>query len=113
MKKRNSVTQRQIAQQMGVSQTLVSLVLSGSYDVTINHETRQRVLAFAEEMGYVPQAAAKSLSRGLEQPHRYGVGSTSLSSFSRPVHTQHPYGHQRRDSSKGLPLDCGTHQQPQ
>lgn len=77
MKKRTSVTQKQIAQQMGVSQTLVSLVLNGSYDVTINHDTRQRVLALAEEMGYVPQAAAKSLVEGLSnhiaivlvQPH--------------------------------------------
>lgn len=76
MKKR-PVTQKQIAKQAGVSQTLVSLVLNDSYDVTLSDETRQRVLDVAAEMGYVPQAAAKSLVQGrsnnlglvLIQPH--------------------------------------------
>ena len=77
MKKRSSVTQKQIAKRAGVSQTLVSLALNGSYDVMLSDETRQRVLDVAEEMGYVPQAAAKALVQGrstnigliLIQPH--------------------------------------------
>ncbi|GAB4508382.1 MAG: LacI family DNA-binding transcriptional regulator [Anaerolineae bacterium] len=77
MKKRNSVTQKQIAERAGVSQTVVSLALNNSYEVALNEETRQRVLEVAEELGYVPQAAAKALVRGrsanigliLIQPH--------------------------------------------
>lgn len=64
MKKRASVTQKQIADRAGVSQTVVSLALSNSYDVTLSEETRQRVLEVADELGYVPQAAAKALVRG-------------------------------------------------
>ncbi len=76
MKKRR-ITQKHIAELAGVSQTLVSLALNASYDVTLSEETRQRVLDVAAEMGYVPQAAAKSLVQGrsnniglvLIQPH--------------------------------------------
>lgn len=77
MKKRTSVTQKEIAKKAGVSQTLVSLALNGSYDVTLSEETREKVLEVARELGYVPQAAAKSLKKGrssniglvLVQPH--------------------------------------------
>ncbi|MGB1288025.1 MAG: LacI family DNA-binding transcriptional regulator, partial [Aggregatilineales bacterium] len=77
MKKRASVTQKQIAQRAGVSQTVVSLALNRSSAVILSDITRQRVLDVAKEMGYVPQAAAKSLVQGhstniglvLVQPH--------------------------------------------
>lgn len=64
MKKRATVTQKQIAKEAGVSQTVVSLALSGSYDITLSEDTRQRVLEVADALGYVPQAAAKSLVKG-------------------------------------------------
>lgn len=64
MKKRTSVTQKEIAKRAGVSQTVVSLALNNSYDVTLSEETRQRVMEVATELGYVPQAAAKSLVQG-------------------------------------------------
>ncbi|MEQ8673870.1 MAG: LacI family DNA-binding transcriptional regulator [Aggregatilineales bacterium] len=77
MKKRSSVTQKQIAERAGVSQTVVSLALNNSYEIALNDETRQRVVDVATELGYVPQAAAKALVRGhssnigliLIQPH--------------------------------------------
>lgn len=77
MKKRNSVTQKQIAEHAGVSQTVVSLALNNSYEIALNDETRQRVLDVARELGYVPQAAATALVSGrsnnigliLIQPH--------------------------------------------
>ncbi len=62
--KKHTVTQKQIAKRAGVSQTLVSLALNNSYDVALSEETRQRVLDVASEMGYVPQAAARSLAQG-------------------------------------------------
>jgi DNA-binding LacI/PurR family transcriptional regulator len=65
MKKKSAlVTQKQIARDAGVSQTTVSLILNNSPDVVIADATRQRVLAVAESLGYVPQSAAQTLVRG-------------------------------------------------
>lgn len=65
MKKKSvSVTQKHIANSVGVSQTTVSLILNNSSDVVISEATRQRVLAAAEQLGYVPQSAAQTLVRG-------------------------------------------------
>lgn len=57
-----AVRQKQIAQRLGVSITLVSRVLSGrAREVGIAEATIARVFAAAEEMGYVPSAAARTL----------------------------------------------------
>ena len=64
MSKKSQVTQKQIAQKIGVSQTAVSLVLSNAETDKVSEATRQQVLRVADELGYVPQAAAKSLVQG-------------------------------------------------
>jgi LacI family transcriptional regulator len=57
-----AVNQKQIAEKLGVSIALVSRVLSGkAAEIGIAPETIGRVLKTAEEMGYVPSAAALSL----------------------------------------------------
>lgn len=57
-----AVTQKQIAEKLGVSIALVSRVLSGkAAEIGITAETIERVLKAANEMGYVPSAAALSL----------------------------------------------------
>lgn len=57
-----AVSQKQIAQKLGVSIALVSRVLSGkAAEIGITPNTIERVLKTAEEMGYVPSAAALSL----------------------------------------------------
>jgi LacI family transcriptional regulator len=57
-----AVSQKQIAQKLGVSIALVSRVLSGkAAEIGITAETIERVLKAAEEMGYVPSAAALTL----------------------------------------------------
>ncbi len=57
-----AVSQKQIAERVGVSIALVSRVLSGkAKEVGIAQATVDRVLAAAEEMGYVPSAAALTL----------------------------------------------------
>ena len=57
-----AVSQRQIAEKLGVSIALVSRVLSGkAAEIGITQETIQRVLTAANEMGYVPSAAALGL----------------------------------------------------
>jgi DNA-binding LacI/PurR family transcriptional regulator len=56
------VTSRDVAERAGVSRTTVSFVLNDVPDVNISQETRRRVLQAAQEMGYVPDAAARSLA---------------------------------------------------
>lgn len=58
------VTSYQVAKRAGVSRTTVSLVLNGVPGISISEETRRRVLQAAEELGYVPNAAARSLVSG-------------------------------------------------
>ena len=55
-------TQKDIARQLGVSVSLVSRVLSGqAADIGIAADTVRRVQRAAEELGYVPSAAARIL----------------------------------------------------
>jgi DNA-binding LacI/PurR family transcriptional regulator len=57
-----AVSQKQIAEKLGVSIALVSRVLSGkAQEIGIAPETMERVIKAAGEMGYVPSAAALSL----------------------------------------------------
>lgn len=57
-----AVSQKQIAERLGVSIALVSRVLSGkAREVGIADATVERVMKVAEEMGYVPSAAALTL----------------------------------------------------
>ena len=51
-----------VATQAGVSRTLVSFILDGKPGAS--EETKQRVLAVAEELGYRPDSAARLLARG-------------------------------------------------
>ena len=61
---RKRVTIREVAQRAEVSPTTVSFVLNEVPGVNIRDETRSRVFAAAEELGYVPSAAARSLVSG-------------------------------------------------
>lgn len=58
------VTSHQVAKKAGVSRTTVSFVLNDVPGANISEETRARVLRAAEELGYVPNAAARSLVSG-------------------------------------------------
>ncbi|BBY74071.1 LacI family transcriptional regulator [Mycolicibacterium parafortuitum] len=51
-----------VAERAGVSRTLVSFILDGKPGAS--DETRQRVLAIADEIGYRPDAAARLLAQG-------------------------------------------------
>ncbi len=56
------VTSHDVARLAGVSRTTVSFVLNDVPHVQISEETRQRVLQAAEQLGYHPDAAARSLA---------------------------------------------------
>jgi DNA-binding LacI/PurR family transcriptional regulator len=60
----NPVRSIDVARKAGVSRTTVSYVLNGRTDVSIPEETRTRVLAAAEELGYRPNMAARALVMG-------------------------------------------------
>jgi len=54
-------TQGDVARRAGVSQALVSYILNNSSVVSVPADTRQRILDAVEELGYVPNGAARSL----------------------------------------------------
>ena len=56
-------TQNDVARLAAVSQPVVSYVLSGDPDAPVSAETRARVLAAVEELGYVPDRTARNLRR--------------------------------------------------
>jgi LacI family transcriptional regulator len=58
------VTSREVAERAGVSRATVSFVLNGVRANRVSDATRQRVLRVARELGYVPDAAARSLVSG-------------------------------------------------
>lgn len=57
-------TSTDVARLSGVSRATVSYVLNADPRQTISEATRQRVLRVADDLGYVPSAAAASLRRG-------------------------------------------------
>ena len=54
-------TQQDVARLAGVSQATVSYVLNNRATVSVPPETRARVLAAMQELGYVPNVTARSL----------------------------------------------------
>lgn len=62
MKRR--VTTHDIAREAGVSRTTVSHVLNKQPGVALHPKTRERVLATARKLGYVPNSAAQMLVTG-------------------------------------------------
>ncbi|MBI2841904.1 MAG: LacI family DNA-binding transcriptional regulator [Armatimonadetes bacterium] len=62
---KRKVTMLEIATAAGVSKTTVSFVLNNSPNIiAISESTRRRVLEAAKDLGYSPNAAARSLSTG-------------------------------------------------
>jgi LacI family transcriptional regulator len=88
-------TQATVARHAGVSVATVSYVLNGTNNgrVPISEETRQRVLAAVEQLGYVPDARARALASGstktiavlipdLRNPH-FGEYATGIEQAAR------------------------------
>lgn len=62
-KMKSRPTSQDVAREAGVSRTTVSFVLN-DVEAHISEETRKRVLKVARELGYVPDAAARTLASG-------------------------------------------------
>ncbi|MBI2844958.1 MAG: LacI family DNA-binding transcriptional regulator [Chloroflexi bacterium] len=67
MAAKRRATSQDVAARAGVSRTTVSLVLNGVPNVRISEKTRARVFLASQELEYYPDAAARSLVRGLTQ----------------------------------------------
>ncbi|WP_321342188.1 LacI family DNA-binding transcriptional regulator [uncultured Cohaesibacter sp.] len=80
---------RQLANHLHISTGTVSRALNGKADV--NAETRRKVLEAAEELGYVPNQAGRSLRQGTTRTiglildHDSSTGSTSDNFFPRVI----------------------------
>lgn len=62
MDRSNQITSEDVARRAGVSRTTVSLVLNNKYkENQISSKTVERVIRAAQELGYVPNAAAQAL----------------------------------------------------
>jgi DNA-binding LacI/PurR family transcriptional regulator len=59
-----AVTLRDIAERVGLSPAVISRVLNNRPGVWVSEDNRLRILKAAEEMGYRPAAAARSLRSG-------------------------------------------------
>lgn len=57
-------TSHQVAKRAGVSRSTVSFILNDVPGMKFTEETRERVLQAALELGYVPDAAARTLASG-------------------------------------------------
>lgn len=96
----NRVTSQDVADRAGVSRTTVSLVLNNVPGVQITKATRQRVLIAAEELNYVPDAAAQALASRQSQiiglilirtPHQIAADSfltQTLDGLIQSIHRQ-------------------------
>lgn len=58
------ITQRILAETLGVSRVTVSHILSGRGDSRYSKETREKVLKAAQELGYRPNRAAQIMRKG-------------------------------------------------
>jgi DNA-binding LacI/PurR family transcriptional regulator len=75
---RERVTAKQVAARARVSATTVSLVLNRVAGASISEETRERVRAAAEELGYVASAAARTLVSGRSDTVGLVINHTEL-----------------------------------
>jgi LacI family transcriptional regulator len=95
-----AVTSKDIAGRLGFSQPTVSRILNGDKDYKVTPATRQLVIATAKEMGYLPNALARSLRR--KQTGVIGLYTRPNVVDMRQEFFAYLYG--------GLQRGCETHQ---
>lgn len=84
------VTQDDVAKRAGVTRSMVSYVLNGS-DRSVAPETRDRILAAIDELGYRPNKFAQSLGTGKNNPlasRQIGLVLNSVEVFRRPYYAE-------------------------
>jgi len=76
------ITQRDVAREAGVSQTVVSDVLHDRARGRVSPETRQRILDAAKRLAYHPNATAQALRLGQSRQVAYVTSRTDIDNFS-------------------------------
>jgi DNA-binding LacI/PurR family transcriptional regulator len=86
LKARSSPTSRDVAARAGVSRSIVSGVLNGTMStMRVSDETRLRILAAAEELGYTPNPNARALRRQRSNVLGFVPRSNRLNPYDSPV----------------------------
>src|SRR5579862_4297829 len=73
------INSHDVARKAGVSQSAVSLVLSGRKNTRISDETRLRILDAAQQLNYSPNSVARALVTG--KTHRISIVPNHPNSF--------------------------------
>src|SRR5579859_8286369 len=81
--RRAGVTIAEVARHAGVSTAVVSRLVNNDQALSIRDETRSRVLAAIEDLGYQPNATARSLRRS-----RMDAFGLIIPNFGNPVYAE-------------------------
>ncbi len=108
---RKRPTQREVALRAGVSQAVVSQVLNGKGGaIRLGTDTRDRVLNAMQELGYVPNAAARRLAGGLS--HVIGVFTYERLFPTHASDFYHPFLEGIEEEAERLGYDLLLHTRP-
>ena len=100
-------TSKDVAKIAGVSQSTVSFVLNNRTDISISDDTRERVIAAAKKLNYVPNLFAKGLKTN--QSKLFGLLVPTVTNPYYPMLTQNI---EEYSASKGYNvLLCNTYRQ--
>jgi LacI family transcriptional regulator len=102
-KSRRRVTLADVGRHATVDTSVVSRVLNNDPALNIRDETRERVLASVRELGYVPNAAARSLRTA-----RTGTLGLFLPDFVNPVYAEIITGAEAAAAAQGYVLVTGS-----
>lgn len=97
--RRHAVGLADVAERAGVSPSLVSRILSGAEKLRVREDTRQRVLAAADELRYVPHHLARNL-----RASRAGALGYVVHDVSNPIYAQIIRGAQKAMNAAGSVL---------
>lgn len=96
------VTNSQIAKAAGVSPAVVSRIVNGDKTLRVSEETRKRVLELVEELGYAPNAAARSLRSA-----KAGMIALVVHDVTNPVYAEIISGAQHAAAAHGKAVLLG------
>ncbi|GAA3094316.1 LacI family DNA-binding transcriptional regulator [Nonomuraea salmonea] len=101
--KRARVTLADVAAMARVDRAVVSRVVNKDPTLNIRQETRERVLAAIEELGYRPNVAARSLRTS--RAHMFGL---FIPDFANPVYAEIIKGAESEAAAQGYVLVTGS-----
>lgn len=107
---RRKLTLRDLAEQLGVSRSTVSRALRDDPQIAVG--TRERVRALASSLGYLPDAAARALTRRRAQAVGLMLPRSSELVFGNPYFSELLLGVSLEAEAAGYPLLLSTSPEP-